>query len=671
MASSCYEMSGWFRPLLLYILIFEACGFSGPPVPVSQIRHCSHEIRSCISMIVRYASVGGNSNDNQVDDVAAPDMKAYASGYKTVFEEVPCRLCKPSFGSIPKDLRGSYYRSGPAMFSAGSIVPPKTSIIQPKQPPVADGLDPSRMVRHPFEGDGAVLGITFVGEMDDNNTNTAADQQQRAIFRYRYVRSNAWINERKKGEKSYTAMESTREMGSDCAMGLGNDWHLPLYRHHLQPGLNKNRKNTCNTRSVYWGKRLLTLWEGGQPYKLDFLALSTEGRSQLGGAIRREEDPFGCKIVIDAKSNRALFYGLDQDAKQSEVTVYEFGHDFRLVNNGGRRCFPLPGFAVLNDFCATENYAVFIQPSIAADGMQFMFRKEPGKVTRLEKDKTALLHLIPRAGSMKPQRSFPVPITDDIIDANIHFVNAYEHSDEILVIDAIRTESVASGKALPAWPWVDSIEKYRTAGGVRSLWRYKVDTRTGLVSKECLYKSNCSFGGVNPAVSTQRHRFIYLNIGAAGTEASPPQGIGRFDTETKNMDTWMPLKHEFCGEPMFARKTTTSESSLGGIGEDDGYILSILLDGGPRQESDLIILDAQRISDGPVVRIPLGMLIPHGLFGCFAEDAVATSDSIERRARLADKMESRGNMWNEVKSDFSGLGLRLDDIDEVFPGLFG
>jgi len=42
------------------------------------------------------------------------------------------------------------------------------------------------------------------------------------------------------------------------------------------------------------------------------------------------------------------------------------------------------------------------------------------------------------------------------------------------------------------------------------------------------------------------------------------------------------------------------------------------------------------------------------------------SDEIERRTRLADKIESRGNRWNEVKSDFSGLGLRLDDFEEYF-----
>lgn len=51
-------------------------------------------------------------------------------------------------------------------------------------------------------------------------------------------------------------MDSTRAAGS---LGQGNDFPLPMYRHHLQPGLNKKRKNTSSTRSIYWGKRLLSL----------------------------------------------------------------------------------------------------------------------------------------------------------------------------------------------------------------------------------------------------------------------------------------------------------------------------------------------------------------------------------------------------------------------------
>ena len=256
------------RAVLLVIIASSVDGFS----PLIQ--------RSAVKRVL---NVAPSTEGAETAATVTPDMKAYSSGYSTVFDEVPCRECAPSEGNIPKDLIGSYFRCGPAMFTAGSILPPKSSIVQPKSPPVPDGQDPERMVKHPFEGDGAVLGITFSG----NATATA---------RFRFVRTNAFTNERRKGKRLYTAMDSTRDMGPTAGAGVGNDMPLPLFRHHLLPGLNKLRKNTSNTRAVYWAKRLITMWEGGLPYKLDALALSTEGRSQLGGVLK-EPEPLGGKAV--------------------------------------------------------------------------------------------------------------------------------------------------------------------------------------------------------------------------------------------------------------------------------------------------------------------------------------------------------------------------------------
>jgi all-trans-8'-apo-beta-carotenal 15,15'-oxygenase len=141
------------------------------------------------------------------------------------------------------------------------------------------------------------------------------------------------------------------------------------------------------------------------------------------------------------------------------------------------------------------------------------------------------------------------------------------------------------------------------------------------------------------------------------------------------MTLWMPERHEFCGEPMFAppTTTTTNDSDNNNAVDDEtrGYIISVLWNG-KTKESQVVILNAQDVAAGPVARIPLGMAIPHGLFGCFTKSPEATwsLDAIDRRAKLDDKMESRGDMWNEVKSDFSGLGLRLDDMPEYFGDFF-
>lgn len=239
------------------------------------------------------------------------------------------------------------------------------------------------MVKHPFEGDGAVLAITFHGDKKSPSVDDKEpiDTTGKATVRFKYVRTNAFTNERKKGKKLYTGMESTRSMEN----AIGNDLHLPLFRHHLMPGLNKFRKNTSNTRSVYFSKKLLSLWSGGLPYKLDSLALSTEGRSQLGGAVKKEDSALGGKAVIDAARNRILFYGIDEDSKASQLNLYEFNAKFQPIKeNDGVVQVNLPGFAMIHDFAATDNYAVFVQPMVKVNGMQFMLSKEPGKTVSLD-----------------------------------------------------------------------------------------------------------------------------------------------------------------------------------------------------------------------------------------------------------------------------------------------
>eukprot|EP00529_Nitzschia_sp_RCC80_P014717 CAMPEP_0113457250 /NCGR_PEP_ID=MMETSP0014_2-20120614/9311_1 /TAXON_ID=2857 /ORGANISM="Nitzschia sp." /LENGTH=728 /DNA_ID=CAMNT_0000348739 /DNA_START=118 /DNA_END=2304 /DNA_ORIENTATION=- /assembly_acc=CAM_ASM_000159 len=630
-----------------------------------------------------------NSNDSNDDEQPTSssrsvDYEAFANGYKTVFEELPYHECVPTQGEVPTDLKGSYFRCGPAMFSAGSIAPPKTSIIQPRDgPPVPDGQNPARMVIHPFEADGGMLGITFTG----------GEEGQVPTSRFRYVRTVAFTNERRKGQRLYKGMDTTRQLGfgKEVAGGLGNDLHRPFYKHHLQPGLNKNRKNTSNTRAIYWGKRLLSMWEGGQPYKLDGLALQTEGRSQLGGVLE-EKDPFGSKIVIDPTTNRAVFYKVIQDAKTSKLTTYEFNDSFRLVTDDnaneddekeqGKVTVNLPGLAMISDMAVTKNYAIVVQPPVQTNGMQFLMVKEPGKAAILEENKPSLVHLIPRLDrsgyGQKEPISFEIPLSLDGVDddADLQFVNAYEDPDDStrIVFDAIRMNGHSKQKSSSSssqWPWASTKDEYQSKTAKRSLWRYTLDTNNDIVSKELLLDVQSYFGNVIPSDVTQKHRYIYMALGAEQDEVAPPQGIGKFDVETKTLDEWFPKPYEFCGEPIFAPKSS-GEDQNDSSSSRSGYILSVLFNG-KTEQSEMIIFDSDRpISDGPVCRIPIGLGVPHGLHGCFTagEEACWSFEEISRRAKLSDKMESRGNMWNEVKSDFSGLGLRFDDMEEYFGDSF-
>ena len=61
----------------------------------------------------------------------------------------------------------------------------------------------------------------------------------------------------------------------------------------------------ANTNALYWGQKLLALWEGGLPHSLDPITLETIKPSRLGGVLSPEEN-FLAHPRYDAASNRVI-----------------------------------------------------------------------------------------------------------------------------------------------------------------------------------------------------------------------------------------------------------------------------------------------------------------------------------------------------------------------------
>ena len=271
---------------------------------------------------------------------------------------------------------------------------------------------------------------------------------------------------------------------------------------------------------------------------------------------------------------------------------------------------------------------------------------------KLERGVSATMHLVRRDNDSEA-RSIPVPV-DALSDANMQFINAYESSSTI-VLDVIRSDESDMRKGALRWPWGSTLDEYRSAASKKSLWRYTVDVDAGTIEKERLLDKHVLFATISPATGCRPHKRIYATVGATGSEASPPQGLLSYDTVSGSTQEWIPKPFEFCSEPIYAPRDKSVSDA------DDGYILSVLYNG-QQKESELIVFDARAIAAGPICRMSLNTVVPHGHFGCFttAKEACWDPDEMLRRAKLSDKMESRGNMWNEVKSYFSGLGMRVD-----------
>ena len=113
------------------------------------------------------------------------------------------------------------------------------------------------------------------------------------------------------------------------------------------------------------------------------------------------------------------------------------------------------------------------------------------------------------------------------------------------------------------------------------------------------------YPSVAPSVSGLRHRFVYTTAGSNAEGVTPVASVLKTDTEdASKSQIWLARPFEYCGEVSFTPRA-------GSTAEDDGYLLTICYDG-RAGTSALLVLDARRVADGPIARVPLSLAEEEG-----------------------------------------------------------
>ena len=239
---------------------------------------------------------------------------------------------------------------------------------------------------------------------------------------------------------------------------------------------------------------------------------------------------------------------------------------------------------------------------------------------------------------------------------NFHFANAYEKDGEV-TFDVVRCSEMQLGDTSandkPIWMVVDYAKEVPYTKLVRYTFRPSTSGSSFTYSSKVLSDTQVDFTSVAPAVSCKPHRYVYGACGSSMTKPSPPQGLVKIDCQDEtqmNEQKWLGERHEWLGETIFAPKPNCTD-------EDEGYLLSYLFNG-VTKSSELVIFDAKDIVSGPIQRLALPTNVPLGLHGTWVPDLTFEEDDISRRWRATRALDSK--TWNEVNSDFSGLGLSYD-----------
>ncbi len=477
------------------------------------------------------------------------NLSQWKQGYRSQKQEYNYQITEIE-GQIPEDLTGTLFRNGPGLLDIND-----------------------ESVRHPFDGDGMICRISF--------------QNGKAHFLNRFVRTEAYLAEQAAGKFLYRGVFGTQKAGG----WLSNAFDLKL-------------KNIANTQVVYWGGKLLALWEAAEPHRLDPKTLDTLGIEYFNRTLK-PGDAFAAHPLFDPIKGVMVNFGLktgsfDRTGLLTTINIYEFDSEGDVVESHSH---VIPGFAFIHDFAITPNYCIFFQNPVAFNPFPFLFGlKGAGECVKFQAEKATKILVIPR----NPRNREEMRTFETESGFVFHHANAFEQDGQIL-IDSI---------SYATFPEVEQGKDFRDTNfntlSPGQLWRFELNLETESVRSKLLEPRCCEFPTINPANVGQPYRYVYLGAAQTLEGNAPLQSIIKLDLETATQQIWTAAPTGYVNEPVFV-------SRPGGTQEDDGWLIAMTYDG-ERDKSAVVILDAADLSKGAIATLHLTHHIPYGLHGSWTDE---------------------------------------------------
>jgi all-trans-8'-apo-beta-carotenal 15,15'-oxygenase len=453
-------------------------------------------------------------------------------------------------GKIPQELHGTLFRNGPGLLDING-----------------------ESVQHPFDGDGMISQISFING--------------KAHFRNRFVYTEGYVAEKKAGKFLYRGVFGTQKSGG----WLANAFNVKI-------------KNIANTNVIYWGGKLLALWEAADPYRLDPKNLETLGKEHFNGKLSSGEafsahprlDP---SCVKDGGKPCLVNFAIKPNGLSTTITIFELNTNGEIVL---KHAHSIPGFAFIHDFAITENYCIFFQNPVSFNPIPFALGlKGAGQCVKFQQGKPTRILVIPRNPENREIKVFET--TAGFI---FHHSNAYEEGGSI-VVDSICYESLPEIE-----PGSDFREVDFEALKPGQLWRFNINLESKKVEKRQIEDRCCEFPRVHPDNVGRPYRYLYMGVTHAATGNAPLQAFEKLDVETGEKQIWSAAPKGFASEPVFVPRP-------GSKNEDDGWLLALVYDAA-YERSYIVILDGKNLNLGPIAKLHLKHHIPYGLHGNFTPE---------------------------------------------------
>lgn len=492
----------------------------------------------------RLAAIGADPAADLPAVTPGGDLRAAFADVDQEYSDLPLT----PVGHLPADLRGVLYRNGPGRFGRGGV-----------------------RYGHPFDGDGHVVRIA-IGADGVRYTN-------------RFVRTAEYRAETAAGRIRY------RSAGTNLPGGLAAN----LLRLHS--------KNAANTNVIWQGGRLLALWEGGPPHRLDPHSLATWGVEDFQGRLRNPLPPpdrwltpwlpFSAHPRIDADTGAMVNFGV-VFGRRCHLVLYRVDADGCMA---APVLFPLPRAAFVHDFAVTPHWYCLLLPWVEFDLLRILLGlTTPIGSLRLATGRPMQALLIPRAGG-------PPRLLETVPGFVFHLAQGGEDSAGRITLDLIR---------YPRYPAIADLEDLSRAADdacLPRLERLVLDPRPG-AAEPCALRTWTDRPSELPstaagALGTLR-RFVY-SVGA------PPGRGGPHLTAVQRLDT-----HNGRLQVRDFTPDLPSEPIPAGGASGEEWLLTLVWRQATRR-SELLILRAADL--GVQARVPLPHAVPPGFHGCWVATA--------------------------------------------------
>lgn len=393
------------------------------------------------------------------------------------------------FGALPRGLRGTLLRNGPARFAVGRD-----------------------RYRHLFDGEGMVTRFTLDGEGP--------------LFSNRFVRTREAAEEERAGHMIY------RSFGTNPPGGP------------LRSALRVRFKNTANTAVIQHAGRLLALWEGGLPHELDPGSLATVGRYDFSGALAPSgwadralgiEPAFCAHPRLDAATGELWAFGM-QLGLSPALRVYRVDAAGSLTVD---RTVRLPELSFVHDFALTPRYAVFFVPAVRFDVARLLGGATTAIDALTSAHRPGRILVVPRDGSEVRWLEGPPGFI-------YHLLNGFELGPGQVVVDGLWMPSY------PAHHFGLEVGSALRRGEIppSSPRRWLIDLDSGRVTTRALHGATMELPAIHSDREGRAYRFAWA---VTSSEDDPERytAIGKLDVPTgelRRADLW-PL---IPGEPVLA-----------------------------------------------------------------------------------------------------------------------